>query len=648
MKPLFLRLLLVFSLARPAAAGNRATPELPGEGQAVPGGKIVSPGTPPVQIDLKVAPLNTIAVDAVKTVETPAADAALSQVQLPVLEPAPGLIVGPKPEASPEFTPPARGPAPSVDGQVVSGRAQFDLQTAKYAPAPPAPSFTGWLSALWTGADKVPDWPGKAGDKVRLDGKTYVLERRIGEGNSAIVWRARNGGHDVAVKFIHPAFKNIPQYGEEVSALEAIAHTDIRHAKLLAKGADGLVLVKEFVDGEKASELLARGALLRSQREGYMELAARLIRIGYTGDIHPNNLIWEKWRSRYALADVGGFEFGRPWAVLSQILEGPPVKSGEVKAVEFLSGLRGRLGPDSDGWRRVQDDAAQTPALARHLAELSAYDRSLKPAPRLRLGPAKEEAVLSNALVSASELRKRLGYDPLLVKPRHMLHGDDPGKLNTVVFQIDPNGMDSVVVKIAEKDIIRHELAMRRIVRRFFGQLFRTPGALAIDGGHESYMVMSLAKGSKSYSSDAMDLEHRVAMAMLSQTFGLYDVNQGNVLSLSKSDVALIDFEQAFGRRAPLVSRLPDERIAQEMPWVSLHEKNRIEDYLPAIKSWRGLFLKPETQVELVQILRQSGFSDKEIPGYLAQFRANADDLEWAIQNDVEFANLFVERRSSR
>jgi hypothetical protein len=189
---------------------------------------------------------------------------------------------------------------------------------------------------------------------------------------------------------------------------------------------------------------------------------------------------------------------------------------------------------------------------------------------------------------------------------------------------------------------------MRRVVRSFFGTAFQTPGSLAVRNGYDSYMVMSVAEGSKSFSHDPMDRFHRVAMSLLAQTFGLYDVNRGNVLSKSSREVTLIDFEQSLSRRTPVASRVPDRGIAEEMPWTSLEETNHIEDYLPAIQDWRAVFLSPRTQAQLEVILRESGFDAAEIPGVLAQLKANAADLEWALQNDVEFANLFVQRRAPR
>lgn len=247
------------------------------------------------------------------------------------------------------------------------------------------------------------------------------------------------------------------------------------------------------------------------------------------------------------------------------------------------------------------------------------------------------------------EVSKRLGYDPLLAKTKVKLHGDDPGKLNTTILAVSQPGKTSVVVKIAQWDIIRNEVALRRLARRFFGRYFRTPASVAVNRGWESYMVMETLDASPSHYKDALDREQRVAAALFIRTFGVSDVNPGNVLAARDKGLPwLIDFEQALGRSSPVAGRLPDERIALEMPWMSRNERNRVEDYQPGIRAWRELLKKPETRAAILADLAASGFSPAEAAGLLARFDLNAADLDWALQNDADFVNQFVDRNAAQ
>ncbi|MDE2291294.1 MAG: hypothetical protein KGL53_04360, partial [Elusimicrobia bacterium] len=297
------------------------------------------------------------------------------------------------------------------------------------------------------------------------------------------------------------------------------------------------------------------------------------------------------------------------------------------------------LGPESDAWRRVVGEAAARPELRQALDELARRDAARAPPAPLVFAAGRADAVFDDELVSPRDLVKRLGYDPLAVKEGSALHADDPGKLNTTVRQLRPKGRAPVVFKGAAADIIRNELFVRKAARAFFGRYFETPGALAVLDGFDSYMVMEEAPGTKSWTRPTLSREQRAALALLVHTFGLGDMNPGNVLYAKGGEVWLIDFEQALSRRRPNHNRLPDGRILQEMPWVDAEEPPPVEDFLPAVKEWRAFFLAPATQREVERMLASSGFSADETARAMAVFRANAADLEGTIQADVDFAD---------
>jgi hypothetical protein len=537
--------------------------------------------------------------------------------------------------------PAGAGAAPGRDeSSAAAGRALFD------AAAPAAPDAGGLWAKVRDWArlgDRVPSWPGSAGEKIRLAGRSYTLDRRLADGGGSRVWKTTEG--DLVVKILHPQFLTLPHYADEAAVLRAIRNSDIPHARLVAASADGTVMVKELVEGDGAGELLAGGFEDR-HRQGWEELAAKLIRAGVTADLVSGNLVWQRARGRWMIVDAGGIEDAGPEKVLAQLLTPAAVAAG-VEPGAFLAGLRARLGPDSPEWARTLAALGASPKYAAALAALAARDRALPPAPQIRFGPAPESAPYPDAVGRAGAAAKALGYDPLTAKPRTLLHGDDPGKLNTKVFLVEPPGKTPAVVKIAQWSIVRNELAVRRVVRRFFGAYFDAPSAFGVSRGLDSYLVMEPKPGTRSYAQNPLSLERRAALAVLVHAFGLSDVNPGNVLFPARGRPVLIDFEQALSRQGPVGYRLPDERIAMEMPWLSRFEPNRVEDYQPAIRAWRALLAEPAARAALVADFVAAGFTPAEAAGVLRTVELNTADLDWALQNDVDFVNQFARRRQA-
>jgi len=522
------------------------------------------------------------------------------------------------------------------------------------APKPAAPaSIPLWdkVRNLLSIGEAAPAWPGKAGDAVRVGKVTTVLDKRAGDGGTSTVWKSRDGQY--AIKFIHPGARNVPGVEEEAATLRAIAGSDLPVAKLVAESRDGSVQVKEFIEGETAHALLGRGVFARQHSEGWREFAAKLIGAGFTADLAPANLIWQHWRSRWVIVDADGLRAGNSGVaadVLRQMLT-PGVLNTGLDAGEFLSGLRARLGPDSAQWKKTRAEMLADPKLAKFVPALAEYDARLTQAPVINFEPSPKAAGgLDDSVVSARELSRRLGYDPHRTKEKVKLHGEDPGKLNTVILAIEEPGKTKLVLKIANWPIIRDEAAARRLARRFFGRYFRVPASLSVNAGHDSYMAMEKADATPSYNANPFTLEQRVAAALFLRTFGITDVNPGNVLVAGDRGLPwLIDFEQAFSRSDPSSGRhIPDERIALEKPWMSRHIRNRIEDYQPAIRAWRAELAKPESQNAIAADLVASGYSKEAAAALLHRFNLNAADLDWTLQNDADFVNQFVDRNAVR
>lgn len=570
----------------------------------------------PVALRLTVPALNTRGLAAPPAPEIKADSRA--DLELPALPPA---VIG---AAETPLTEVAEAP-PAVERSQEAGEAASARSRTLFER----------ISSLFSRPDIVPEWPGMVGDKIRLQGETYSLDKRIGDGSTSVVYLS---GENKIVKLIYPGLAADPVIGREAESLEALARTDIPHARLKARSADGQVLVKEFVAGITLAEQLKRGPLSFSQKKGLAELGARLMRIGYGADLNPGNLIWNHWRGEWTLVDGGGFALALPSGVFKELASEVLREHGGVNEVELLSAIRGRLEPDSEAWKKLARDAGSQPMLKNALERLSAEDSSRQPAPNIRFEPAPAGSWLNNQTVSPKEIFRRLGFSPMEVKPRRILKRDRV-KTNTEVWSIEKNGTN-LVLKESNSDIIRSEVAVRAIIKRYFGRYFNTPNSLGVLNGYSSYMVMEFAPGHHSYAA-TLNLERRVALAILARTFGLSDMNRENVLFAPDDTVTLIDFEQAFGAASPVINRIPDKSILDEMPWVAQDMANSIEDYLPAVASWRELFGRPETQNDISDLLVKSGYSPAEAQALLKVFSGNVSRLPWTISADIEFAGYF-------
>ena len=650
MKPLPFRLLLAALLSIRAAAGQvESAPPVQGASSGNPAAGVSSLALAPQPIALAVVSPNA-ALSPASPLAFAAPPAAVAAAAAPAEAPrlAPALL---QPAALPAaFVPAGSAASPTPSGSAptdgdsredsasAEGRALFD------AAAPSKPNDPGiWtkLKGLAGLGDRVPAWPGTPGERVRLGGRTFILSRIVADGGSARTWRTPTADfNDYTITILNP--KIAPPPGIDEAALKAAG---IPHVRLAAASADGRVTVKELFDGPRAAELLGKSFAPR-QREGWAELAAKMIRARSSANLAPGNLIWHQWESRWLIDDARGTAPAAPDKVVEQLLT-PASRGAGVDAGVFLSAVRGRLGPDSRSWKETLAALRATPKFERDLEALAAYDRALPPPPEVVFAPASGRSPYPDRVGPPEDAATALGYGPLATGFRRALHSDDPGKTNTRVFAVEPEGKPHVAVKMAQWSIIRNELALRRVIRRWFGRYFDTPSSFGVKAGANSYLVMELMQGSKAYASNPLTREQRAALAVLVHAFGISDMNPGNVLFPAHELPELIDFEVALNRSTPNATRIGDEGIALEMPWASRFETNRAEDYQPAVRAWRALMAEPSSAAALRADFKAAGFSADEAEALLETVARNTADLDWTIQNDVDFVNQFVAAKSA-
>ncbi|MFA6028566.1 MAG: hypothetical protein WC969_01800 [Elusimicrobiota bacterium] len=668
---------------REAAMTVPAVPQTPVTGvslqpNAIPG--LVSPNG--LSLPTALPTLGVVNTPAAPTVAPKAAAAVLPAAQAArnaASSPKAAAVVLPAATAAKDAPHPAALPqagegAPENEGSAEAltqeGLVRFDQgkavsATAPEAVEPAAPSLWSRAVSWLKKADEAPPFPGAVGRKLRIAGKTYTLSSKVSESSESASYRTLES-RDALVTLFAPSAAGV--FAQRTRDLEALAPTGLPHARLLAASAATRVLVQETPE-EIASFRLGAGPLASQQKNGLADFAAALLLAGRSAELSPRSMLWDHWRTTWRLRDGAGFGPAGPAAVLGQLLEPGFAKAVGLEPAPFLAALRNRLGPDSPAWKGAVSAASALPHLKAAFSALEKTDAALPPAPTLSFGPgraapatdpsaagtARKEndlraaSVFDDSWVSRGELAKRLGFDPFDKKhARFNLHADDPGKLNTSILQVNPlGGGTSRVMKSSSLEIIRNELFVRKVIRRWFGAYLETPRSLAVREGTDATMLMELSEGGRSWTGDGLTLEQRIAFALLAHTFGLHDVNPGNVLFPSKGLPVLIDFEQALGRHRP-AQRIPDEGILQELPWVNGSLIPTVEQHGPALRAWRALLAEPGTRAELEKMLFETGWSREEAAARLDAVYDNASRLEWLIQSDVEFARGFERRRNGK
>lgn len=535
--------------------------------------------------------------------------------------------------------------AVSDENAVEAGRASFDGAGGLLSEsAPPAPvrGFSIWRSVRrLLRPDKAPAYPGKAGETARLEGQTYKLERKAFEDEHSTAWLPRFEDR-ITVRLVKPGGEAAIR--EELAALRILKAAGVGHREIREVGEDGRIVVQDNLTGDSMAHMLKKGVWARSRQAGYVDMAAKMIRAGLAADVRPGDMVYEHWRSRWSFSKVSGLRKAGAWEVLSRFWNDEILDGAGLPRAHFLSGLRGRFGVDSPEWRELVKSAEGVPELKKAMDALARRDAARPPPEKLVFEAETEKGGnLDDTLLMWGRLKKQLGYDPLGITPRTALHADDPGKLNTNVFSI-PTKDGKRVVKVSNVEVIRNELFLRKVVHRFFAKYFMTPWSVAVYNGMDSLMVMqTVVSGARATSQTPMTRDQRAAMAVLMRTFGVYDVNAGNVYYPyrgKKGRVGLIDFEQALGKTHPVPGRIPDQTLLQELPWVN-HSDVVMEDFLEAIAQWREFFHRPKTQAAVREMMEESGFSPDEIEHYMGLFAGNVRRLEWTLQTDVDFSKNF-------
>lgn len=144
----------------------------------------------------------------------------------------------------------------------------------------------------------------------------YHITERLGQGGMATVYRARDVRleRDVALKVLHPAFKNDPSFNERFTR-EARIVANLNHDNIIPVFDTGeqdgqAYLVMRFINGETLKARLSHGPLTVDETIKIMDAVAGALDFAHRAgilhrDIKPSNILIEGETGKPFLADFG-------------------------------------------------------------------------------------------------------------------------------------------------------------------------------------------------------------------------------------------------------------------------------------------------------------------------------------------------------
>ncbi len=128
-----------------------------------------------------------------------------------------------------------------------------------------------------------------------VNGVTYRIERLLGKGKGGYSYLAIAGGQEVVLKQIHHEPCDYYQFGNKIEAerndYRRLADAGIRIPKMLDIDLAKEIVVKEYVDGEVISDLIAQGQSVERYLPQLREMAKLAYDAGLNIDYYPTNFV---------------------------------------------------------------------------------------------------------------------------------------------------------------------------------------------------------------------------------------------------------------------------------------------------------------------------------------------------------------------
>lgn len=134
-----------------------------------------------------------------------------------------------------------------------------------------------------------------AGEVVSVLGVPYRIVRLLGHGKGGYSYLAEGGGRQVVLKQIHHVPCSYYTFGDKIAAEERdyalLCAAGIRVPKLIALDREAERIVKEYIEGPTAAELIEADALPDAAVTGVQRMARLAEAAGLNIDYYPTNFV---------------------------------------------------------------------------------------------------------------------------------------------------------------------------------------------------------------------------------------------------------------------------------------------------------------------------------------------------------------------
>ena len=134
-----------------------------------------------------------------------------------------------------------------------------------------------------------------AGEVVSVLGVPYRIVRLLGHGKGGYSYLAEGGGRQVVLKQIHHEPCSYYTFGDKIAAEERdyalLCAAGIRVPKLIALDREAERIVKEYIEGPTAAELIEADALPDAAVTGVQRMARLAEAAGLNIDYYPTNFV---------------------------------------------------------------------------------------------------------------------------------------------------------------------------------------------------------------------------------------------------------------------------------------------------------------------------------------------------------------------
>lgn len=130
---------------------------------------------------------------------------------------------------------------------------------------------------------------------ITVNGTEYRIKRLLGHGKGGYSYLAEHCGRQVVVKQIHHEPCDYYSFGNKIEAerhdYERLRNAGIRIPEMLDIDLDAERIVKEFVNGPTAAELISNGVSVDKLLPQIREMAEKAAAAGLNIDYYPTNFV---------------------------------------------------------------------------------------------------------------------------------------------------------------------------------------------------------------------------------------------------------------------------------------------------------------------------------------------------------------------